>query len=353
MFKLTLRYLTKSRATITARYLCNQILKNDTIPEDGSKVVEHKAVIARENNLAKYFETDEPTTVLEKCEEDISHIAPHLKPTFNFAAYINKSETLQELLKLGVNFHKLEKKVGIPSFMLGLSFEKDIKNHITFLNDMGVEEIGEFITKNPLIFKENIEDLQARINYLKYKRFTDEMITRIITKNPFWLMLSTQRIDKRLGYFQSKFALTGNEVRLVAVKKPRLITYSLKSIELNIFALKEEMGFTDEETKHILLAKPEIFTKKQDRLLNTFEYLHQEMKIPIETVAKTPGILTCRKQILQERYTFLKKMNRVQFNPKEPNFVSLLDLVSNTDAHFAVEIAKSSVQTYNEFLKTL
>lgn len=40
-------------------------------------------------------------SLLEPCETDLSDIQPKLRPTFNLAAYADKSETLQQLLKLG------------------------------------------------------------------------------------------------------------------------------------------------------------------------------------------------------------------------------------------------------------
>lgn len=125
-------------------------------------------------------------SVLDECKEDIEHVAPYLKPTFNFAAYVNKSETLQQLVKLGVNLHQIEKTVdGVP-FIMKLDFEKDIKHHIQFLCDCGVdlEAVAEIFSSNPFILK---EDLDVRINYLESKRFNKQMITRILSKNPFWL----------------------------------------------------------------------------------------------------------------------------------------------------------------------
>lgn len=129
-------------------------------------------------------------SVLEDCNEDISHIATYLKPTFNLAAYVNKSDTLQQLVKLGVELYKFDKKPELSSYILTLDFEKDIKNHVIYLCDLGVPvtEIGNYITKNPAIFKEKLQDLDVRINYLKSKKFKSEMIQRIISKNPFWLM---------------------------------------------------------------------------------------------------------------------------------------------------------------------
>lgn len=188
-------------------------------------------------------------------------IAPFIKPTFNLAAYANKSRTLQQFLDLGVDLHKIEKRKGLGQFFLQLDFDKDVKDHLLFLKDVGVSPdiFGEFITKNPLIFKESIEDLQTRVNYLQSKQFKKEMIGRIVEKNPFWLMFSTRRIDRRLGYFQKNFVLNGNQVRLLSSKQPKLITYNLDHIRQSTFSVQKEMGFDTNETRQLVLQKPRIF----------------------------------------------------------------------------------------------
>lgn len=187
--------------------------------------------------------------------------APYLMPTFNLAAYANKSKTLQQFIKLGVDLHKIEKRKGLAQFFLQLEFEKDVQNHLLFLKDIGVSPdlFGEFITKNPLIFKEDLDNLQTRINYLEAKHFTKSMITRIVENNPFWLMFSTKRIDRRLGHYQKEFHLNGNQVRELSCKQPRLITYNMAHVIRSTFAVKEEMGFDRQEMRTLVLAKPRIF----------------------------------------------------------------------------------------------
>lgn len=142
--------------------------------------------LEQEINELKIQERD---SILKPLTEDISYIGPYVRPTFNFAAYINKSETLQNLVKLGVDLHKIEKKKDAPEYIMKLNFE-DLKPHMFFLNDIGVttDLIGDYLTKNPFIFQEDLETLQVRVNYLQSKKFSDVMISRIVTKNPHWLM---------------------------------------------------------------------------------------------------------------------------------------------------------------------
>lgn len=135
--------------------------------------------------------------ILERVNEDVSEITPYFPKSFNLAAYVNTSETLQNLVHLNVNLSKIEKKPYIAEKILKLDFEKDIKKQIWFLKDyVGTEEIGEYITKNPLILCEPLEDLETRVNYLRSKRFTESDIQRIISRNAFWLMYRRVSINQ-------------------------------------------------------------------------------------------------------------------------------------------------------------
>lgn len=210
------------------------------------------------------IKTEESRSILESSMETTKKsidVYPLVKPTFNLAAYVNTSETLQQFIKLGVDLHRIEKHKGWLQFVLNLEFEQNVRQHLMFLtkNGIGSDDLGTLITKNPLIFKENLDDLQTRISYLESKKFDQNQIIRILLNNPFWLMLRTQRIDKRLGFFQKNFVLSGNEVRCVATKQPKLITYNLKHVRESTFSIKEELGFSKDETKQLILAVPKIW----------------------------------------------------------------------------------------------
>lgn len=88
-------------------------------------------------------------------------------------------------------------------------------------------------------------------------------------------------------------------------------------------------------------------------MLKTFEYVHKKMGIPLESIAKVPEVLTCRFFRIRQRHEFLVALGRAQYDAKAPNYVSLEMLFSGDDSQFAVSVAKSSVQAYNAFLKTL
>lgn len=214
----------------------------------------------------KAIREDESRSVLTSPQTgDLADVATSaasfLRPTHNLAAYVNQSETLQKLIQLGVDLHRIERRKGLAEFILRLDFDRDMREHLQFLTDVGLDgsALGPFVTKNPLIFKEDLGNLETRINYLQSKQFKSIDITRIVEKNPFWLMFRTQRIDARLGYFQKQFDLVGNEIRQLAVRQPRLITYNMEAIRMASFSIKEEMGFSGGDTKTMLLAAPKIW----------------------------------------------------------------------------------------------
>lgn len=200
---------------------------------------------------------------LDKCTEDISDIGAYLTPTFTFAKYANKSRTIQELVKLGVSLYKLESKREMLEYILTLDFDRDIKPYITFLHDCGVpaDYLGDFFTKNPNIFKEDMDDLHTRIRYLRAHGFNIDSIKTIVCKNPKWLLYSTKDIDGKLGYFQSNFKLYGNEVRILTIKAPKVITYNMIHLKENTLTIKEDMDFNEKQTKQLLLTLPRIWVK--------------------------------------------------------------------------------------------
>nr|CAG4644253.1 EOG090X0C5Y [Lepidurus arcticus] len=286
---------------------------------------------------------------------ELENVAPHHVPSFNLASYVNKSPLLQEFVKLDVELHKWDKKPGVANLILKKGFEEDIAPVLQFLVDHHVnpDSLGRILTNNPLIFREDYGSLQSRINYLYSKKFDGKMVGTIITRNPFWLCFSVERIDRRLGFFQKYFGLKGPEVRNLAVKNPKLITRNLQDVKALVFTVKEEMGFNDDETKRLLCEAPRIFTTSRHALIRRFEVVHNLIELPRETILQFPVLLTTREFKLKERHLFLQSLGKVQYNPKQENYVSPLDLALLDDVEFCRQVAKVPVQHFNDFLKTL
>lgn len=298
---------------------------------------------------------DDPEKVDFHPAEFIDRIGPPLPISFNLAAFVNDSETLTKLVQLGVDLSVMDQNPEKAKFVLKLDFERDVKRYIQFLHDLGVEEdmLGKVITKNPFLFKEDIENLEIRVNYLKSKKFTSDAIAWIITSNPFILSMSTKSVDTRLGFFQKQFSLTGDEVRQVVTKCSKLVSYNFEKFLEKIFIHKEVFGFTADEMKKILVMKPKIWMLGSRVLKERFDIVHNVMGIPHDRIVEFPGIFLKRTFILRERHTYLVHLNRNQYDPEKANFVSLIDIATTTDSAFCQKCAHTSVDRYNDFLKTL
>ncbi|CAH2243142.1 transcription termination factor 3, mitochondrial [Pararge aegeria] len=291
---------------------------------------------------------------LDSIRKDMSEITPYFPESFNLSAYINSSQSLQNLLHLNINLSKIEKQPHIAEKILKLDFNNDMKDHILFLKDyVDMENIGLFITKNPLILCQSIEDLQVRLNYLESKHFSADQIKQIISRNPFWLMFSTLRIDKRLGYFQQKFNLVGKEIRQLVTRQPKIITYNLHHINTNSFVIKEEMGFNDDEIKFLILNIPKLWMLHQKSLLERFNYLHNVIKIQHDAIMTHPKVLLCRNFRIKQRHLFLKSLGRAQYESIKENYVPITALYEGTDVEFCRNYGKCHIDNFNMFLKTL
>ncbi|XP_065226848.1 transcription termination factor 3, mitochondrial [Planococcus citri] len=300
-----------------------------------------------------------PLSVLEEVEPDklpdLSHIAPELRPSFNFAYFANKSEVIQQLIDLGVDFHKIESRKKIPTFLLQLDFEKDVKPYISFLFQNGVpaDQLGRVFTKNPFLLEESLDDLEVRINYFKSKKFTPEMITRLITTNPRWLSHTTQQIDTLLGNFQKELWLTGDEIRAVVCRCPDLIHLRKEKLTDCLFFFKDVIGFDGKQTKELFLKAPYIWTLKRAIVHERMDIMLIDMKVPLSAIVAQPSGLQCRGFRLKQRHLFLEKLGKAQYDPTKPGYVSINDISIGNDATFCDKVAKTSVHTFNLFLKTL
>ena len=83
-----------------------------------------------------------------------------------------------------------------------------------------------------------------------------------------------------------------------------------------------------------------------------FDIIHNVMGIPHQRIADFPDVLLTRAFKLKERHEYLVFLNRAQYDPKKPNFISLQDIATTNDQDFCQRCAKTSVAQFNDFLKT-
>ncbi|XP_036120257.1 transcription termination factor 3, mitochondrial isoform X3 [Molossus molossus] len=228
-------------------------------------------------------------------EEAVQIIAdPPLPPvSFTLRDYVDHSETLQKLVLLGVDLSKIEKHPDAANLLLRLDFEKDIKQILLFLKDLGIEDnqLGTFLTKNYAIFSEDLENLKTRVAYLQSKNFSKADITQMVRNAPFLLNFSVERLDNRLGFFQKELELSVKKTRDLVVRLPRLLTGSLEPVKENIKVYRLELGFKHNEIQHMITKIPKMLTANKRKLTETFDYVHNVMSIPHHVIVRFPQIL--------------------------------------------------------------
>ncbi|XP_041360524.1 transcription termination factor 3, mitochondrial-like [Gigantopelta aegis] len=278
-----------------------------------------------------------------------------LLPVHNLAALVDKSASLSELVKLGVDLSEVEKVDGAADMIAKLDFENDIRPYLLFLSDVGVpgDRLGHYLSKNPLLLEKEIPDLQSKIGYLESKRFTPDAIARIVCKCYVFLVLPLKMVDAKLGYLQTRFQLTGSEVRSVVTRLPKLIAWKTDRLMDTVFYMKEFLGFSESEIKEILLAQPKVFLTNKYSLGKKFDYLHNVMGMDHKKLVQWPNIFRTRLHLLQQRHGYLESVSRAQYDPATEHYISLKALVGSRERDFCEHLAKTTVSHYRNYLKTL
>lgn len=290
-------------------------------------------------------------------EEAVSISVPSALPpaSTSLRDYVDHSETLSKLVQLGVNLWKLEQRPNVGSMLLKLNFNTDVAPRLLFLKEIGVEDsrLGYIITHNPFILTQSVENLQARVNYLKSKKFSSETVASMVTKAPYLLNFSVKRLDNRLGFYQQQLNISASNTRNIVARLPRLLCGSLEPVKENLKVCEIELGFKENEIQHMVIAVPKLLTANKRKLTQIFDYLHNVMKVPHNLIAKFPQVLNSRYLRIKERHQFLEYLGKAQYDPALPNYIALDRLVSLPDETFCTELALATLEDFHLFLKTL
>ncbi|KAK2830380.1 hypothetical protein Q5P01_018311 [Channa striata] len=290
-------------------------------------------------------------------EEAVSICVPAAMPpaSVSLRDYVDKSETLSKLVQLGVNLWKLEQKPNVGSMLLRLDFDTDVAPRLLFLKEIGVEEthFGYIITHNPYILTKNTENLQTRVNYLKSRKFCPETIASMVSKAPYLLNFSVKRLDNRLGFYQQQLNISASNTRNIVARLPKLLCGSLEPVKENLKVCKIELGFKENEIQHIVMAVPKVLVANKRKLTQIFDFLHNTMKIPHHLIAKFPQVLNTKYLRIRERHLFLEYLGKAQYDPTQPNYISLDSLVTLPDETFCTKLASATLEDLYLFQKTL
>ncbi|XP_072303534.1 transcription termination factor 3, mitochondrial [Eucyclogobius newberryi] len=283
-------------------------------------------------------------------------VPSHLPPSSDsLRDYVDKSETLSKLVQLGVNLWKLEQRPDVGSMLLRLDFEADVVPKLLFLKDVGVEDsrLGYIISHNPFILTQSLENLNTRVNYLKSKKFSSETVASMVSRAPYLLSFSVKRLDNRMGFYQQQLNLSVANTRNIVSRLPRLLCGSLEPVKENLKVCEIELGFKKNEIQHIVLAVPKVLAANKKKLIQIFDLLHNTMKVPHHLIVKFPQVLNTKYLRVKERHLFLEYLGKAQYDPTQPNYIALDNLISLPDETFCSGLASAKLEDFYLFQKTL
>ncbi|KAG7500418.1 transcription termination factor 3, mitochondrial [Solea senegalensis] len=339
--------------------LAEKLSRTDVVVYESPILPIIDAVSVNERQVPLDLDATDELSALEEIsdEEAISITLPAAMPpaSTSLRDYIDKSETLSNLVQLGVNLWKLEQRPNVGSMLLRLNYKTDVAPRLLFLKDIGVEDsrLGFIITHNPYILTESLESLHARVNYLKSKNFNSETVASMVSRAPYLLNFSVKRLDNRLGFYQQQLQLSASNTRNIVARLPRLLCGSLEPVKENLKVCKIELGFKENEIQHIVIAVPKVLTANKRKLTQIFDLLHNTMKVPHHLITKFPQVFNTKYLRIRERHLFLEYLGKAQYDPALPSYISLDCLVSLPDETFCTDLASASLEDFYLFQKTI
>ena len=88
-------------------------------------------------------------------------------------------------------------------------------------------------------------------------------------------------------------------------------------------------------------------------LSHIFDFYHLEIKLSHETIVNFPKIFMCNLQKVKQRHEYLKYIGKDQYDPKKPNYVSPDALNFGRSLEFCQNVAKTTLDSFDDFIKTL
>ncbi|XP_034016532.1 transcription termination factor 3, mitochondrial [Thalassophryne amazonica] len=346
------------RSVVPGAHENKELTKTDAVAHRSPPLQFEDAVPLTESHVSLDLDVAEFSALEEiNDEEAVSVTVPPAIPpaSTSLRDYVDKSETLTKLVQLGVNLWKLEQRPNVGSMLLKLDFQTDVAPRLLFLKDIGVEDscLGNLITYNPFILTEDLENLQTRVDYLRSQKFSPDTIASMVSRAPYLLNFSVKRLDNRLGFYQQQLGLSASNTRNIVSRLPRLLCGSLEPVKENLKVCNIELGFKENEIQQIVLAVPKVLTANKMKLTQIFDFVHNTMHIPHHLIVKFPQVLNTSKLRLRERHLFLQYLEKAQYDPTQPNYISLDQLVSLPNNIFCTKVASATLEDYYMFLKTL
>ncbi|KAF6774706.1 hypothetical protein AHF37_05923 [Paragonimus kellicotti] len=286
---------------------------------------------------------------------DINSLTPIIPPSGNLAAYVPRSYTLSQLVRLGVDLSKLEAIPGAANFLVKLDFPKSVEPVLWKLHHHGfcASQIARVCTAFPKLFQLPLNEIDSRINYFVQHGFNTSIIPEMFCRCPAILASTSVDVDRQLGNIQVLFQLTADDLRVCITSIPKAIVYPLGKIKDVYVVLTKMMGFSNPVARSLVCSAPKLLVTERERLATNFVFMHSRLNLPLESIQMWPSVLSSAPHLLSQRATFLVRHGLLQTDPTRPLYTPLDKVVEGTDADFCEAFGRVEESQFNTFLKTL
>merc|ERR1712142_997487 len=143
---------------------------------------------------------------------------------------------------------------------------------------------------------------KIQTDYFLRKKFSKEQLAVVMKKAPQLFSRTVESIDARLGFFQTTFFLTGDQIRETVVEHPELFRFPLSHVKRVNFHMNKFLGFKPNEIRELFITVPSIFFLKRNHLERRFDQLHNTMMIPHQSLVKFPYLLKVPFIVVRQRH---------------------------------------------------
>lgn len=280
----------------------------------------------------------------------------------SLAPYVNHVPLLRVLVDVGVDLFEIECKYpAVPRHLLRLPYA-EARTKIRWLVSIGFtpDSLGDYLTRNPYVLLQNLEDMKARVNYLASIKFTHKEILKLVSEFRFWLNIDVKTTEKRLDAITGLFGLRKSMMRKVLVKEPRLLMFGLGPIKRIWDLLTKEFGLSVDEVKGMLMEDPRLFIMDSRVLIANFGYATRVMGVQPTQLVQQPLLLRVAPHALRSRHEFLRTLGRARYTETQPagkglalnEVIALPDLLLASDAEFAERAARVTPASYDIYLRS-
>ncbi len=229
----------------------------------------------------------------------------------------------------GVNLFAIDGKQPndeYTSILLRTSLQHDVLPRLSLLQSyfaISPLELGPIITQCPPFLVHPLESLNDTLSYLSQMNFPDERCKQMLLKNPRVLLMAPLAIDETLSVLQLLTDLKPEQVKSIVLQNHRLLTADMDKVSSNRNLFRDRFLFTVKQFHRALLRFPDILMLKVALIEEIYDYAEKQMKVTNRQISFSPQILGNYLQNVKTLHLYLKSLNRDQFDPEKPLYVSL------------------------------